>query len=37
VKFRVKDRAKFNMDELNQALGPRYAAGAKVLTGPTDK
>ena len=35
AKFKVKDAAKFNMDEVKQALGPRYADGAKVLAGPT--
>jgi hypothetical protein len=33
--FIVKDRAKFNLDELKQALGSRYADGVKVLSGPT--
>ena len=37
VKFVVKDRAKFNMDEISDALGPRYNYGVKLLTGPTDK
>lgn len=33
--FTVKDRAKFNMDEVKRALGARYGDGAKLLTGPT--
>jgi hypothetical protein len=33
--FTVKDRAKFNLDELKKALGSRYGDGVKVLTGPT--
>ncbi|QJW96380.1 hypothetical protein [Frigoriglobus tundricola] len=37
VKFTVKDRAKFDMDEVKRALGPRYADGVKVLTPPTEK
>ena len=37
VKFTVKDRAKFNMDEVKQALGSRYSDGVKILTGPTEK
>jgi hypothetical protein len=35
VKFTVKDRTKFNMDEVTQALGDRYGDGVRVLTGPT--
>jgi hypothetical protein len=35
--FTVKDRAKFNLDELKQALGDRYSDGVKVLAGPTEK
>ena len=35
AKFIVKDPAKFNMDEVKQALGPRYGDGVKLLTGPT--
>jgi hypothetical protein len=37
VKFTVKDRAKFNMDEIKQALGSRYNYGVKLLAGPTEK
>ena len=37
AKFTVKDRAKFSVDELKQALGPRYADGMTVLAGPTEK
>jgi hypothetical protein len=35
VKFTVKDRTKFNMDEVTQALGSRYGEGVQVLTEPT--
>jgi hypothetical protein len=35
ARFIVKDRAKFNTDELKHALGPRYGDGVKVLAGPT--
>ena len=35
VKFTVKDRTKFNMDEVTHALGDRYGDGVKVLTEPT--
>jgi hypothetical protein len=37
ARFIVKDRAKFNLDELKRALGPRYSDGVQVLTGPTEK
>lgn len=37
VKFTLKSGAKINMDELKEALGPRYSDGVKVLTAPTDK
>ncbi len=37
VKFTVKDRAKFNMEEIKRALGPRYDDGVKILAGPTEK
>lgn len=37
VKFTVKDREKFNLDEVKQAVGKRYASGLVVLTGPTEK
>jgi hypothetical protein len=37
VKFTVKDRAKFNLEEVKQAIGSRYASGLVVLTGPTEK
>jgi hypothetical protein len=37
VKFTVKDRAKFNLDEVKQALGSRYSDGVKVLSGLTEK
>jgi hypothetical protein len=33
--FTVKSPAKFNLDELKQALGSRYADGVKVLSGPS--
>jgi hypothetical protein len=31
----LKDRKKFNMDEVTQALGDRYGDGVQVLTEPT--
>jgi hypothetical protein len=37
VKFTVKDRTKFDLEEVKQALGSRYADGARVMTGPTEK
>ena len=37
AKFTVKDRAKFSLDELKRALGPRYSYNMKVLTEPTEK
>jgi hypothetical protein len=37
ARFKVKDRAKFNVDELRRALGPRYGDGMKVLAGPTSE
>ena len=37
VLFTVKDRAKFNMDEVKQALGSRYNDGVVVLAGPTSQ
>ena len=37
ARFKVKDRAKFDMDEVRQALGPRYADGVKLLAGPTSE
>jgi len=36
AKFTVKDKAKFNLDEVKRALGTRYADGVKVLAGPTE-
>lgn len=32
----MKDRTKFNMDEVKRALGSRYGSGARLLAGPTD-
>jgi hypothetical protein len=37
AKFTVKDRAKFSVDELERALGPRYSSEMKLLAGPTDR
>jgi hypothetical protein len=37
ARFRITDRAKFNLEELRHALGSRYGEGVKVLAGPTDK
>jgi hypothetical protein len=37
VKFTVKDREKFNMDEVKQALGDRYDYKVAVLAGPTSQ
>jgi hypothetical protein len=36
ARFKVKDRAKFNMDEVKRALGKRYSYGVKLLVGPTN-
>jgi hypothetical protein len=36
VKFTVKERSKFNMGEVKQALGSRYGDDATLLTGPTE-
>ena len=33
----MKDRAKFDLDDVKRALGPRYRDGVKVLAGPTEK
>lgn len=35
AKFTVKDPARFNMNEVEQALGDRYGGGVKLLAGPT--
>ena len=35
VKFTVKDREKFNLEEVKKTLGKRYASGLVMLTGPT--
>lgn len=35
VKFTVRRGAKFDLEEVKQALTPRYADGAKVLAGPS--
>ncbi len=37
VKFTVTDRAKFDLQEVKQALTSRYSDGVKVLAGPTEK
>ena len=37
ARFAVKDKAAFNLDEVNKALGSQYNRGVKVLTGPTDE
>jgi hypothetical protein len=37
AQFTVKDRTKFNLDEVKKALGSRYSDGVKVLTEPTEK
>ncbi len=37
AKFTVKDRTKFDLEEVKRALGRRYSGGVKVLAGPTDK
>jgi hypothetical protein len=36
AKFTVTSKSAFNPDDLKRALGPRYADGMTVLTGPTD-
>lgn len=35
VKFTIKDRARFDLEEVKRALTPRYDDGVKVLAGPT--
>lgn len=35
VRFVVKDRAAFNVDEVKRALTGRYSSGVLVLAGPT--
>ena len=35
VRFKLKDAAKFNLDEVKQTLHPRYHDGVKLLAGPT--
>lgn len=35
VQFKLKGGAQFNLDEVKQALGPRYDDGVKLLAGPT--
>jgi len=37
VKFAVKDRAAFNLDEVKRALTGRYSGGVQVLVGPTER
>ena len=36
AKFTLKEKGKFNLDEVKRALGTRYADGVKVLAGPTE-
>ena len=35
VRFAVKDRAAFSLDEVKRGLGDRYGDGVRVLAGPT--
>ena len=37
VRFTVKDRSKFDLDEAEKALAKAGYAGNKLLTGPTDR
>lgn len=37
VRFAVKDRAAFNLDEVKRGLTGRYSGGVQVLAGPTEK
>jgi hypothetical protein len=37
VKFTVKDRTKFDMDEVKRALGSRYSDGVTLMAGPTSQ
>lgn len=37
VRFAVKDRAAFNLDEVKRGLSDRYSSGVQVLAGPTEK
>jgi hypothetical protein len=36
VKFTVKTKSAFDLDEVKKALGERYDDGVAVLTGPTE-
>ena len=36
VKFTVKSKSAFDLDEVKRALGSRYGGGVKTLAGPTD-
>ncbi len=37
VRFAVKDRAAFNLDDVKRVLTGRYSGGVQVLSGPTEK
>ena len=35
AKFTVKDRTRFNLDDVKRVLAPRYDYGVTLLTGPS--
>lgn|GEM_PF-5820710 len=37
VRFAVKDRTAFNLDEVKRTLTGRYSSGVQVLVGPTSQ
>jgi hypothetical protein len=37
VKFAISDKSRFNLDEIQEALSPRYRKDLKVVSGPDDK
>ena len=37
VRFAVKDRTAFNLDEVKRTLTGRYSSRVQVLAGPTEK
>jgi hypothetical protein len=37
VKFAINDKSRFNLDEIVNALSPRYRQNLTVVSGPDDK
>jgi hypothetical protein len=37
VKFTIKDKSRFNLDEIQESLSPRYRKDLTVVSGPDDK